>query len=113
MIMQIPFARCFAVVFTFARAFLLRVAAPAAADTNARADTKSRFDIPAEDLGKALRDFDIQPNSNLSYDPTSVQHLKAPAVKGEFTAPDALALILRRTHLRATNINAHTIQVLD
>jgi iron complex outermembrane receptor protein len=113
MIMQIRFARGCAVAFTFSLALLLPLAAPAAADTIARADTKARFDIPAEDLGKALRDFAIQANCNLSYDPTSVQHLKAPAVKGEFTVPDALSLILRGTHLRAVNINENTIQVLD
>jgi iron complex outermembrane recepter protein len=113
MIMQIRFARSCAVAFTFSLALLLPLAAPAAADTNARADTKARFDIPAEDLGKSLRDFAIQANCNLSYDPTSVQHLKAPALKGEFTVPDALSLILRGTHLRAVNINEKTIQVLD
>lgn len=111
--MQIRFARGCAVAFTFSLALLLPLAAPAAADTNVRADAKARFDIPAEDLGKALRDFAIQANYNLSYDPTSVQHLKAPAVKGEFTVPDALSLILRGTHLRAVNINENTIQVLD
>jgi iron complex outermembrane recepter protein len=88
-------------------------ATTAASGTGPRADSKSRFDIPAEDLGKALRDFAIQANCNLSYDPASVQHLKAPAIKGDFTAPDALALILRGTHLRAVNINENTIQVLD
>jgi iron complex outermembrane receptor protein len=113
MIMQIRFARDCAVAFTISLVLLLPLAAPAAADTNARADTKARFDIPAEDLGKALRDFAIQANYNLSYDPSSVQHLKAPAVKGEFTIPDALSLILRGTHLRAVNINENTIQVLD
>jgi iron complex outermembrane recepter protein len=113
MIMQIRFARGCAVAFAISLALLLPPAAPAAADTNARADAKARFDIPAEDLGKALRDFAIQANYNLSYDPTSVQHLKAPAVKGEFTVPDALSLILRGTHLRAVNINENTIQVLD
>src|SRR5260221_6113242 len=113
MIMQIRFARGCAVALIFSLAFLLPLAAPAAADSNARAETKARFDIPAEDLGKALRDFAIQANCNLSYDPTSVQHLKAPALKGEFTVPDALSLILRGTHLRAVNINENTIQVLD
>src|SRR5258707_1293135 len=114
MIMQIRFARGCTVAFTISLALLLPLAAPpTAAGSSARADTKSRFDIPAEDLGKALRDFAIQANCNLSYDPTSVQHLKAPAVKGEFTVPDALSLILRGTHLRAVNINENTIQVLD
>jgi iron complex outermembrane receptor protein len=79
----------------------------------AATESKSRFDIPAEDLGKALRDFAIQANCNLSYDPASVKYLHAPAIKGDFTVPDALSLILRGTHLRAVNINENTIQVLD
>jgi iron complex outermembrane recepter protein len=111
--MRIRFAQGCAAAFIFSLALLLPLAAPAAAGTNVRADTKANFDIPAEDLGKALRDFAIQANCNVSYDPASVQHLKAPAIKGEFTVPDALTLILRGTHLRAVNINEDTIQVLD
>lgn len=112
--MQIRFARGCAVSFILTLALFLPLAALAAATgTTARADAKARFDIPAEDLGQALRDFAIQANCNLSYDPASVQHLKAPAIKGEFTVPDALSLILRGTHLRAVNINENTIQVLD
>jgi iron complex outermembrane recepter protein len=110
----------YSAAFTFSCAlFLSPLAAPAttsaitSTDTSARADSKSRFDIPAEDLGKALRDFAIQANYNLSYDPTSVKHLQAPAIKGDYTVPDALSLILRGTHLRAVNINENTIQVLD
>jgi iron complex outermembrane receptor protein len=111
--MRIRFARGCAAAFTLTLTLLLPLAAPAAVGTNVRADTKANFDIPAEDLGKALRDFAIQANCNVSYDPASVQHLKAPAIKGEFTVPDALSLILRGTHLRAVNINENTIQVLD
>ncbi|HEX3912164.1 MAG TPA: TonB-dependent receptor [Steroidobacteraceae bacterium] len=111
--MQIRFACGCAVGFALSFTLFVSLVSPAAADTNTRDRSKARFDIPAEDLGKALRDFAMQANCNLSYDPTSVQHLKAPAVKGEFTVPDALALILRGTHLRAVNINENTIQVLD
>jgi iron complex outermembrane receptor protein len=112
--MQFRLPRAYAAALSLTFALLLSpLAAPAATTgTGARAE-KSRFDIPAEDLGKALRDFAIQANCNLSYDPASVEHLKAPAVKGDFTVPDALSLILRGTHLRAVNINENTIQVLD
>ena len=103
--MKLRSPRCRA-AFAFAFALLLSLSAAAN-------DSKSRFDIPAEDLGKALRDFAIQANCNLSYDPASVKHLQAPAIKGEYTAPDALAMILRGTHLRAVSIDENTIQVLD
>jgi iron complex outermembrane receptor protein len=85
----------------------------AADPANALSGSKSRFDIPAEDLGKALRDFAIQASCNISYDPASVEHLRAPAIKGEFTPPDAISRILGGTHLRAVNIDQNTIQVLD
>ena len=71
-----------ATAFAFSLALLLQFAAPA---TAASAE-KSRFDIPAEDLGKSLRDFAIQANCNLSYDPASVKHLQAPAIKGDYQA---------------------------
>jgi iron complex outermembrane recepter protein len=90
----------------FAFALLLSLSATAT-------ESKARFDIPAEELGKALRDFAIQADCNLSYDPASVKHLKAPAIKGDYSVPDALSIILRGTHLRAVNINENTIQVLD
>jgi len=92
--------------FAFAFALLLSLSATAT-------ESKARFDIPAEELGKALRDFAIQADCNLSYDPASVKHLQAPAIKGDYTVPDALSLILRGTHLRAVNINENTIEVLD
>jgi iron complex outermembrane receptor protein len=95
-----------ALAFAFAFALLLSLSATAT-------ESKARFDIPAEELGKALRDFAIQADCNLSYDPASVKHLQAPAIKGDYSVPDALAIILRGTHLRAVNINENTIQVLD
>jgi hypothetical protein len=36
------------------------------------AEDKSRFDLPAEPLGKALRDFAVQANCNISYEPALV-----------------------------------------
>jgi iron complex outermembrane recepter protein len=109
---RLPRAYAAALAFTFALVSSPFAEPAATTGSGARAE-KSRFDIPAEDLGKALRDFAIQANCNLSYDPASVEHLKAPAIKGDFTLPDALSLILRGTHLRAVNINENTIQVLD
>jgi iron complex outermembrane receptor protein len=91
-------------------ALTVSLAGPSA---RAASEIKSRFDIPAEELGKALRDFALQANCNVSYDPAAVQHLQAPAVKGNYTPPDALSLILHGTHLRAVNVNDNTIQVLD
>ena len=79
----------------------------------ARADNISRFDLPAEPLGKALRDFAIQAKCNISYEPGLVAGLQAPAVKGEFTPTDALGLLLKGTRLRIVNVNEDTLQVLE
>jgi len=38
----------------------------------ASTDIKSRFDLPAEPLDKSLRDFAIQANCNISYEPSLV-----------------------------------------
>ena len=76
------------------------------------AGDKSHFDLPAEPLGKALRDFAIQADCNISYEPALVAGLQAPAIKGDLTAGDALAILLRGTHLHAVTVDEHTIQVL-
>jgi iron complex outermembrane receptor protein len=75
------------------------------------ADAKSRFDIPAEALGKALRDLGIQANINISYDADAVRHFQSPSLKGEYTVADALSRILIGTHLRPVSINGTTIQI--
>jgi iron complex outermembrane receptor protein len=80
---------------------------------NASAEIKSRFDLPAESLDKALRDFAIQANCNIAYEPSIVAGLQAPAIKGEFTASNVLSLILIGTNLRAINVNEDTIQIVE
>jgi iron complex outermembrane receptor protein len=86
--------------------------AASAAAPSTTADATTRFDIPAEDLGKALRDIGIQANYNISYDAATVRHLRAPPLTGSFTVTGALARILSGTHLRAVNVNDTTIQII-
>jgi iron complex outermembrane receptor protein len=74
---------------------------------------KSRFDLPAEPLDKSLRDFAIQANCNISYEPSLVAGQQAPAIKGEFTPADALSMILAGTRLEAVNIDEDTIEVVE
>ena len=64
-------------------------------------------------MDKALRDFAVQANRNISYEPSIVVGLKAPAIKGEFTVGDALTLLLKGTKLRAFDINTKTIRILE
>lgn len=74
---------------------------------------KSHFDLPAEPLDKALRDLAVQANCNISYEPSVVAGISAPAIKGEFTVDGALSLLLKGTSLRAVNVNADTVQIVE
>jgi hypothetical protein len=58
---------------------LARAASPASSEI------KSHFDVPAESLDKALRDFAVQAHYNISYEPSIVAGLQAPAINGDFT----------------------------
>jgi iron complex outermembrane receptor protein len=74
---------------------------------------KSHFDLPAEPLDKALRDLAVQANCNISYEPSIVAGLSAPAVSGDFTLQDALSLLLKGTSLHALYVNADTLQIVE
>jgi outer membrane receptor protein involved in Fe transport len=78
-----------------------------------RSEIKSRFDLPAESLDKALRDLAVQANYNISYEPSAVAGLQAPPISGEFTVSRALSLLLKGTTLRAVSVNDNTIQILE
>jgi iron complex outermembrane recepter protein len=79
----------------------------------AGAEIKSHFDLPAESLDKALRDFAIQANCNISYDPSVVAGLQAPAIRGEFTPANVLVMMLTGTRLVAVSIGEDTIKVVE
>jgi iron complex outermembrane receptor protein len=86
----------------------------AASSTSAlTSEIKLHFDLPAGPMDKALRDFAVQANRNISYEPSIVSGLQAAAIKGEFTVGDALTLLLKGTKLRAVDINTKTIRILE
>src|ERR1700679_3678557 len=76
-------------------------------------DIKLHFDLPAGPMDKALRDFAVQADRNISYEPSIVAGLQAPPIKGEFTVGDALTLLLKGTKLHAVDINTKTIRILE
>src|ERR1700722_19276998 len=90
-------------------AFLGLVGSPSVAG----ADPATHFDLPAEPLDQALRDFAIQAKCNISYEPAAVRGLQAPAIKGDYSASAVLNLLLKGTPLHAVHVNNDTIQVLD
>src|SRR6218665_1055230 len=59
------------------------------------------FDIPAQDLGKALKAFARTARQQVSFDAVSVRGKAAPALKGEFTPEAALARLLEGSGLVA------------
>ena len=76
-------------------------------------DIKLHFDVAGGPLDKALRDFAVQAGRNISYEPSVVAGLQAPPIKGEFTAGDALSLLLKGTKLRAVNVDNKTIRIIE
>src|ERR1700727_682440 len=93
----------------FATIFLLHASSsPSMAASEAVSEIKSHFDLPAEPLDKALRDIAVQANCNISYEPSIVAGLSAPAVSGDFTLKDVLSLVLKGTSLHALYVNADT-----
>lgn len=98
----------------FAMAYSLDAStSPASAASPVRSEIKARFDLPAESLDKALRDFAVQAHCNVSYEPSIVAGLQAPAINGEFTVGRVLSLLLNGTRLRAVNVDENTIQILE
>lgn len=96
--------------------FALAIAAAAlalGASTSFAADSASRFDLPAESLDKALRDFAIQMHCQISYEPALVAGLQAPEIRGEYTPSVVLSLLLKGTNLRAVNVTEDMIQVVE
>jgi outer membrane receptor for ferric coprogen and ferric-rhodotorulic acid len=79
----------------------------------ASSETKFSFDLSAESLDKALRDFAVQAHCDISYEPSIVAGLQSPAINGKFTVGRVLSLLLRGTRLRAVNVNENTIQILE
>ena len=77
------------------------------------ADIKAHFDQPSEPMDRALRDFALQAGCNISFEPSLVARLQAPAIKGEYSRGEALSILLTGTALKTVTVNDNTIQVLD
>lgn len=75
-------------------------------------DLRLHFDLPSEPMDRALRDFALQANCNISFEPSLVVGLQAPPVKGEYSRSAALSILLAGTALKAVTVNGNTIQVI-
>jgi outer membrane receptor protein involved in Fe transport len=75
----------------------------------AEAQAKAAFDLPAQPLADSLRAVGSQTNINLLFDPPLVAGRKAPALKAEVTADEALTRLLAGTGIKHEFLNERTI----
>ena len=76
-----------------------------ASEQNQRGEVE--FDIPAQDLDRALKDFASQSQVDLVYSPDLVSGLVSQPVTGRHTVPAALKLVLRGTGLKYREVSAN------
>ena len=81
---------------------MLLVAPPVAEGQTS--DVRS-YDMPAQDLGSALRQVGALSGHSVVVATDLVAGLQAPALKGRYTVDDAVAALLRGTRLRAVAVN--------
>ncbi|HEX8393351.1 MAG TPA: TonB-dependent siderophore receptor [Longimicrobium sp.] len=81
---------------------------PALARVMADTTARIRFNIPAQPLSSALRDFARQSDLRLQVDAEAAASHRAPAVSGTLTAPDALRMLLAGTGMSARIVDGET-----
>ncbi len=82
-----------------------------AAEQMSAAPQSFSFDIPRQSLDVALIAFSTVTGFELVYESAVIRRLGSSAVRGQFTAEEAVAQILRETGLRARKVAATTITI--
>ncbi|HVK40911.1 MAG TPA: TonB-dependent receptor [Phenylobacterium sp.] len=67
----------------------------------AQAPVQAQFDIPAQELGAALRTFGVQAGREVLFDPALVSGKRAPAVQGDMSVSAAMTRLLAGQSLRS------------
>lgn len=75
------------------------------------ADPVYRFDIPKEPLSQALKDFSQSSAQQIIFSEDVVRGREAPAVRGSYTSPQVLDLLLAGTNLAVERTPSGTIMV--
>lgn len=73
-----------------------------AASAHAADAPKASFDLPAESAERALKRFAVQSGFEVVFVSNAVANVTTSAVRGRFTAMEAMGLLLAGTHLSAT-----------
>jgi len=92
-----PFARAYLAAFALLAAVVL-IAPPARAD-----EAKKSFNIPAQDLSAALREFARQSNREILFSSDVVHGKATKGVQGDLIADTALSKLLAGTGLVVAN----------
>src|SRR5687767_2016576 len=83
----------------------------AALSAPAAAQTAYEFNLPPQSLADALRAIGRQTAMNILFEPQSVENKTAPAVRGRFSAEEAVNHVLTGTRLAAQQTAANTMLV--
>jgi len=80
--------------------------------TSAAAETRPiAFDLPAQPLGESLRDFYRESGEQIVFSEDLVAGRTSPALKGSYTADQALAMLLEGTNLTARRTSTGVVMV--
>jgi iron complex outermembrane recepter protein len=75
------------------------------------ADIKNELNIPAQDLGSALKALSAAANEQLLFSDTVVASRRSATVEGKYTTDDALAILLRGTGLKVVRTKSGVLLV--
>lgn len=81
------------------------------ASTVALAQTTYQFNLPEQPLADSLRAVGQQTEMNILFEPGAVKNLRSPALRGEFTADEALRLVLAEAPLEAHHTAAKNVVI--
>jgi len=85
----------------------------AAGGAAAQDDSPHDLSIESQPLKEALKDFAQQSGLQIVFFTDLAAGLKAPAIKGRYTADEALKELLKGTRLTYRHINSNTVEVSD
>lgn len=69
------------------------------------------FNLPEEPLADSLRSIGQQTQLNILFEPDAVRHIRSPALRGAYTADDAIRRLLQGTKLQAQHTTATNIVI--